>query len=200
LGLSSQYGYASAAPTAAQLAQIASTGFTMTMIDRAVQGLAPAYDSSNHVIIASEDFSYNGKRWSMFLGLNASGDTVVVLPDSTNTSGPGGSVGAPGASYTLAGSGSSYHNYQLRYNPTTNSASLFVDGVDRIDGYTGETNFVNPTIGLAWGANSGGQGNFNLAELQTSVASVPEPSSLALIALMGSLAGVVHAKRRLRRC
>src|SRR5947209_7805368 len=42
---SSQYGYASLALTAAQLATIASQGFTMTMTDRVIQSMAPAYDS-----------------------------------------------------------------------------------------------------------------------------------------------------------
>jgi hypothetical protein len=197
-GQSSQFGYLSSAPTAMELATITSQGFTMTMTARVILGLAPIYDSTNFVVIAGTDFTFNGKRWEMDLGLNANGDTVVVVPNSINNTGPGESIQAPGASYTLVGSGSSYHTYQLLYNPTTMDASLFVDGIDRIDGYTGGTTFLNPGIGLIWNAFSGGQGNFNLAELQTGMlTSVAEPSSLAL-AGTASMAGLGLWSRRRR--
>ena len=95
-GQSSQFAYLSSAPTTTELATIASQGFTMTMTDRVILGLAPVYDSTNFVVIAGTDFTFNGKRWEMDLGLNANGDTVVVLPNSINNTGPGESIQAPG--------------------------------------------------------------------------------------------------------
>ena len=75
-------------------------------------------------------------------------------------------------------------------------ASLYVDGVDRIDGYSGGTTFLNPGVGLIWNAFSGGQGNFNRAELQTGmIFSVPEPSSVILGGI-AALIGLGYACRR----
>jgi hypothetical protein len=195
---SSQFGYASPALTSAQQTAITNQGFVMTMTARVLQGLAPAYDATNHVVIGGVDFTFAGTRYEMDLGLNANGDTVVVLPTSIDNGGPGFSIRAPGQNFTLVGSGSSYHTYQLAYNPTTQLADLFVDGVDRIQNYGGHTSFTNPNLGLVWGAFSGGQGNFYVASLQTGqIASVPEPSPLLLGGLTALVtAGVARRRRR----
>jgi hypothetical protein len=196
-GQSAQFAYVSPMLTPAQQAAITTQGFVMTMTARVLQGMAPAYDSTNHVVIGGMDFTFAGKRWEVDLGLNASGDTVAVLPTSIDNGGPGLSIRAPGPNFTLVGSGSSYHTYQLAYNPTTQLADLFVDGVDRIQNYGGHTSFENPNVGLVWGAFSGGQGNFNLASLQTGqIAAVPEPSPLFLGGLTALLALGVSRRRR----
>jgi hypothetical protein len=197
-GQSAQLAYASPALTPAQQTAITNQGFVMTMTARVLQGLAPAYDSTNHVVIGGADFTFAGRRFEMDLGLLTNGDTVVVLPTSIDNGGPGQSIRAPGPSLTLAGSGSSYHTYQLSYNPATQLADLFVDGVDRIQNYAGHTSFTNPGLGLIWGAFSGGQGNFNLASLQTGqIAAVPEPSPLILGGLTALLAlGAAWRRRR----
>jgi hypothetical protein len=139
LSQSSQYGYMSGSFSTAQLFDIANEGIVLTMRARVLQGSAPTYSAGNPVVIGSTIADFNGKRYDMYLGLDSSGDTVVVLPSSVNASGPSQSVVAPGPSYTLVGSGNSYHTYQLAYDPNTQSADLFVDGIQRIENYLGHT-------------------------------------------------------------
>ena len=163
-GQSSQFAYESNAFSASQTADMSNLGFSLTIVARAIQNLAPAYDSTNHVTCAGANLSFAGVRWLINLGINSSGNTVVVLPTSLDDDGPGGSIRTPGPSYTLTGNG--YHTYDLVYSPATNSASLFVDGIDRIQGYSGEPDFL--TSGLFWSACSGGQGNYNSVQLASS--------------------------------
>lgn len=138
---SSQYAYVAPSLTASQQADIASQGFTLTLVARVLpNGLAPPYTTSAPVTMGDAFVGYAGVRWEIDLGLNSNGDTVVALPN-TLSGGPGGSVESNGASYTLTGSGRTYHEYQLFYNPTTKVADLSVDGVTRITGYTGETSY-----------------------------------------------------------
>jgi hypothetical protein len=190
---SSQFGYETGAMTATQKAEITATGFVLTMVARVVQGLAPAYDSINHVVIGGAYLATSVTRYEVELGLNSSGDTVAVLPTSIDNGGPGSSIRAPGPSYTL--SGNDWHTYQLVYNPTTQLADLFIDGVDRIQGYAGHTSFAFDQ-GLVWSANSGGRGDFNLVEAETgSLATVPEPSTM-ILGVAGALLWLGYALRR----
>jgi PEP-CTERM motif len=201
LSQSSQLANGTPGLNASQQAAIASDGFTLTLVARALQnGLAPAYTASNPVFIDYALVFYANVRWEINLGLNSHGDTVAVLPNSANIGGPGGSTQSIGANYTLTGSGSTYHTYQLVYDPTTNSADLFVDGAVRLTGYTGSTTYPTNNA-LNWGAVSGGQGNFNLVQVQTGSTVVPEPSGLMLIGLgaAGMLAWARIARRPQRK-
>ncbi|MAE62742.1 MAG: hypothetical protein CMJ18_00595 [Phycisphaeraceae bacterium] len=88
-------------------------------------------------------------------------------------------------SFELASAG--YHDYSLRYDPNTDTADLFIDGVERISGVA--PNIDPGTIQLTWGsgASSGhdpAQANFNALSLFI----VPEPASLALLGLGGLVA------------
>lgn len=187
----SQFAYSSGALSASEQADIASQGFVLTLDARVLQGLAPAYNDVNPFVIAGAALDTGTTRWEIELGLNSNGDTVVVLPTSIGRS-SGGSVEAPGPSLTLGGSGSSYNTYQLVFNPVTQSANLFVDGIERLQDYTGNPVSVS-NGGLFWGAWSGGQGNFNFVQ----VASVPEPSTWSMMAVGGvALLGIVHRKKR----
>jgi hypothetical protein len=194
---SSQYAYVAPGLTASEQTEIASQGFTLTLVARVLQnGLAPPYTTSDPAIIGGAYVFYAGVRWEIELGLNSQGDTVAALPN-TVSSGPGGSVESNGASYTLTGSGSPYHTYQLFYDPSTKVADLSVDGVVRLTDYTGNTSFPRDSA-LVWGAWSGGQGNFNLVQVQTGLASVPEPTSLTLL-ITGFGVAIGYARSRRRR-
>jgi hypothetical protein len=180
--------YNSGALTAGQQAAIASQGFTLTVVDRMVQG--PVY-APNSVTSAFAELEIGTKRYDIDLGLTAGGDTVVVLPTSITQNG-NGSFSSFGSSVTVAGNG--YHTYQLRFDPVTQTANLFVDGVDRLQNYAGHTSFAL-NRGLVFGAVSGGTGNFNQVQLVTGV---PEPASLALLGpvVAGALGAAVGRKRR----
>jgi hypothetical protein len=111
-GQSSQFVYVAPGLTASQKSDIASQGFTLTLVARVLQnGLAPAYTISDPATIAGASVNYAGVRWEIDLGLNSQGDTVVVLPNTIANNGPGDSIRSVGASYTLTGSGSTYHTY-----------------------------------------------------------------------------------------
>jgi hypothetical protein len=192
---SSQLVYLSGALTASQQTNVASDGFTLTMVARAVLGLAPTYDPSTPKVIAAAFLDTGARRFEIVLGLNSSGDTVAVLPTSISGGGSGdGSINAPGPSYTLTGLGNGYHTYVLVQSPATHLADLFVDRVDRLQGYAGHTSFLSNS-GLVFGAVSGVQGNFNFVQL----AVVPEHSTAMLMLLgIGALALAAVARRRSR--
>jgi hypothetical protein len=190
---SSQYAYTSGALTPSQLADIANHGFTLTIVARALLNIAPTYDATHPVAITGGGLNTGAQRFDIALGLNASGDTVVFLFTADDAIGPGSSLVGAGPSYTLTGAGNGYHNYSLVYNPVTQLADLSVDGITRIQGYTGNTTF-KANVGLYFGASSGGQGNINFAQ----VVSVPEPSSVVLL-VVGGLCLIALSFRRFRR-
>lgn len=174
-----QFGYYSGTLSPGQKADIGSQGFILTLEARASQGVAPVYDSTSHVTVGGAAVDTGTSRFEIGLGVDGSGDTVVVLPTSIDPFGPDGSIRTPGPSYTLTGSGSSYHTYQLVFNPEARSADLFVDGTERIRGYTGDPSFLD-NKGLKFGAFSGGQINFAQVQLTSPV---PEPSIRAMMGL-----------------
>jgi len=172
-----QFGYYSGALSPTQKADIGSQGFVLTLEARASQGVAPVYDSSSHITVGGAAVDMGTSRFEIGLGVDGSGDTVVVLPTSIDPLGPEGSIRTPGPSYTLVGSGSSYHTYQLVFNSEIQAADLFVDGTERIRGYTGDPSFLD-NKGLKFGAFSGGQINFAQVQLTSPV---PEPSGRAMM-------------------
>jgi len=155
--------------SSSQLAEIASQGFTETLVARVTlnNGNAAAWDQSSVAIGGtSTDVLYQldgGPRFDIDLAINSNGDTVVILPTSFGFA-PGGSVTDTGLTDTLTGSG--YHTYQLYYNPATSSANLYIDGQLALQNYTGETSFLGYSR-LYWGTSGGGQGFFAQVELQT---------------------------------
>ena len=191
---SSQYDYEAPGLTSSQQTDIASQGFTETLVARVLQnGLAPAYSSADPATIGGSWVGYAGVRWSIILGLNSNGDTVVVLSTTADNGGPGESIRSFGPSYTLTGSGSTYHTYQLEYNPVTHLADLSVDGTVVLTNYSGDTSFYGNSA-LTFGAASGGQANFNSVVVQTGLASVPEPSGFVLTAI--GIVGLIGMARR----
>jgi hypothetical protein len=189
----SQYGYQSGALSDAQKADVANQGFILSLNARVIQNLAPAYDAVNYAVIGGALLEMNSMRYQIDLGVNASGETVVVLPTYLDNFGGGvnpGYIRAVGPSFTLTGLGSSWHSYQLVYDPNTLLSMLFVDGTERISGYAGfAASFIHDT-GLGWGASSGGQVNFN----QVQLSSVPIPAAVWLFG--SALAGLGIFGRR----
>lgn len=118
-------------------------------------------------------------RFGLEIGSTANGDPTVDF-FLTNSA------------FTLTGGGSSYHLYSVRYNASTSTAALYIDGVQRLSGVTGSASGVAPEID--WGARgsaTAGNGNYNLVQLTI----VPEPSTWAFV-LVGVASIVALYKRR----
>ena len=72
----------------------------------------------------------------------------------------------------------------MRFDPLSGTADLFVDGIERISDYGGNTINTGSSL-VQFGAaqsNSAGHGHYNLVQFST----VPEPSSTVLF-LVGSM-------------
>ncbi len=94
--------------------------------------------------------SYATKSWQLMFGSTAAGNAIVsAMSGQTYTSTTGG-----------------YHTYELRYDSQTGSADLYVDGADRIGGWTGDAGYDIRL--LSWGAAatpSTGRGNWSSVKL-----------------------------------
>jgi hypothetical protein len=166
--------------TAADQTALLSQGFTVSLVARAVSGPVYASPTFEPIAAAIVGFFNSGGpdlRYDLELGLDAQGNTVAILANSIGVNGDG-SFNVPGASAVVSGNG--YHLYQLAFNPISQTADLFIDGVDRIQGYQGHAD--NRFRGFYFGSLDLGTGNYNLAELDTGILTgvVPEPSTLIL--------------------
>jgi serine/threonine protein kinase len=108
--------------TAAALAH----GWRMSAVLRAEVGGA--------FVIAS--FREVHRRYDIFTFLDENGDTTVrlitkLLPDLT------------GPEYHLKGSGTGFHKLELVYEARSKTAALLVDGVERISGYNGHSEYTD---------------------------------------------------------
>jgi hypothetical protein len=183
--------------TSAQNSALAAQGFTMSLFASVPNGtMNPINGNFYPTIDDVVDFG-SGRRFDLAIGLNANGNPVATLVSSYfGGTGGAGSFYTSGPSYTLTGSGSTYHLYELVYNAATQTADLYIDGVDRISGYTGQTQFYD-SGGTSFGADNGGQSNNNLFELQVGVA-VPEPSTFVLSSVAAVVVGTTYTRRRHR--
>jgi hypothetical protein len=175
LSQSYQYGYSFGALTSTQKSDIAKNGFELNFTARVLQNLAPLYDNTNFITIGGASFYIGPKAFGVFLGLNNNGDTVVVTPTSFDSGGIGNAIRSPGLAYTLPGSENKYNNYQLKFNPVSNTADLLVNGIVRIQGYNGHTSFLGDA-GLLFEGFSGGEIHFHSVE----VSSVPLPPAFLM--------------------
>ena len=163
-----QFAYARALTTA-QAGAVAKNPFVVTAAVQVLPGSVPAYTQTSPVVIAQSLLDNGQVRWEMDIGVDASGDPVVVLPNSHNNSGPGGTILSNGASYVVKGAAASFNRYQLVVS--SGKASLYVNGNRVLTNYTGDTSFVS-NAGLVFAVASGGQANYNLVEL-SSTANLP---------------------------
>jgi len=127
--------------------------------------------ASGSVDISLIQYRDGATDYQIFFGSDSDGDPTVRL----RTGGIGGSPTGP--TFTLEGAGSSYHLYQLIFDPNAGSADLFIDGVERISNYTGVGSSV---ARVAWGSSGSitqGRVHYNMVQL----ALVPEPSSMMLV-------------------
>ena len=113
------------------------------------------------------------------IGLSSNGDGLVMFSGTTETT--------PRVSFGAATTGASfYYGYDAAGDPTTSpNTNAIVSTVGTLDG---QSTFASATISTAQNIGSPG----------TAVAAVPEPSSIALLAI-GAGTGVTLVLRRARR-
>ncbi len=158
-------------PEAAAIANASTTGWRLSTLLR-IPDISDTPDASVFMIY------YDGaKRYWVNFGTDADGDPIVDLMG--------------GGSFTLEGVGSSaYHRYDLISNPNSGSADLFIDGIERLTGYTGDNSVNTPQIAFGSAqSHSTGQGNYAEVLFET----LPEPTALLLATLgVGLLALMIR--------
>jgi hypothetical protein len=169
--------------TQQQINEINTQGFVMSLDARVIAG--PTFDASGSGLfsVAGSVTGLGGRRFDIDLGLDASGDTIVDLANAVSFNGGTVFSSTPfGSPVTIPGN--EYHLYQLSYNPITATATLFVDGVEKVSGYAGAAISGGATAnnyGLAFGAVDDATGNFARVELDSGQLGAPEPGTLYLI-------------------
>ena len=98
--------------------------------------------------------------YAIAFGAKADGDPILNLFTKHP---PGGSA----IEIILEGEGSGYHLYELVFDPVEGNADLFIDGVERLTGYSGAPLAGDGRVIFGAGDSSGlGEGNFNLVRFQ----------------------------------
>ncbi|QDS98186.1 hypothetical protein [Adhaeretor mobilis] len=128
----------------------------------------------------------------------------VLLEMSTDSSGNPtarlkGGTGLGNVSDIITTSGSGYHTYDLRTQPMTSLADLYIDGTKVISDFdiNNTATFPNQFIWGNWATGSDGAGYWNSLEFETSPAAVPEPSGSAIL-LLGAVSLALERRRRLK--
>ena len=141
---------------AATRAELLARGWKMTARLRVAQ----SPDERGLVAVNLENIG--GRRYDMNFGLDANGDTFVRLNQTIVTS---PQLTGIGPTHTLVGSGSTYHLFELIYDPAEASADLFVDGVEVMSDYEGHTTFVRQ-LGFYFAAYQSYVGNIAEARFE----------------------------------
>jgi hypothetical protein len=114
------------------------------------------------------------------LGTGSSSFGIIFGSDGNNDP----IVGVGGKNYVLNG-GSTYNNYQLVYDPGTETTSFWINGTEELSGILGQPEFGSSLAFLEWGGGYQNSGNFQANWNSVSLQIVPEPSTSWLI-LIGS--------------
>ncbi len=144
------------------------------------------YKTPNMAVMV--EFATDTTAYRMDFGLDDYNNPVVMLQD--------GWAGdhSQGNSYIVPTDG--FHEYTLIFQ--NDAASLLVDGVEVLSGYTGSTNNVHANR-VAWGAffdGSLGGAEYNIVKFETSPANpVPVPGSIFLLS-GGLIAGLIFRMKR----
>lgn len=154
--------------TPQQQAELAGASWDLSVTLRVVQSPDP--------VDTRVAFDLGSMAYWLSFSVNANGDPVV---------GP----------YTLTGAGSTYNNYQLIYDASTETASLWVNNVEVNSDQPGFA--YNYPAQLSWGEeNQGGpyQANWSLVSLEIT----PEPSAISLLFLGGGVLIYVRIRNKKR--
>jgi hypothetical protein len=164
------------APTSQEQAELSSAGWTYSINARIATSNAPLGQLGY----------FDAVLWGspaaiavLFFGSTTNGDPVVRLK-----------CGSISDTITLTGAGSTYNLYQLQYDVSVDTASLWINGVD----YLSNIPLTNQNIvTVAWeggGSPAYERVNWNLVSLEIT----PEPSTVALF----GLGAFIVAARRFR--
>ncbi len=144
------------------------------------------YKTPNMAVMV--EFATDTTAYRMDFGLDNDNNPVVILQD--------GWAGdhSTGTNYIVPTGG--FHEYTLIFQ--NDAASLLVDGVEVLSGYTGSTNNVHANR-VAWGAffdGSLGGAEYNIVKFETSPANpVPVPGSVFLLS-GGLVAGLIYRLKK----
>ncbi|MDB6079740.1 MAG: hlyA 6 [Akkermansiaceae bacterium] len=148
-----------------------SNGWTLTMTVRLVD-ISDALDFGVYA-----DYATSTGIYQIGFGTQPDGDPIIGLnTDSGFTS------------FAFEGGGTGYHTYQVAYDPAAGSATLSIDGINRLSGWTGR---IGPAPALV-NFGSYGSGHANWSEITFS--SVPEPGT-ALMAMIACCLGSWRRKK-----
>lgn len=152
--------------TAPQIKSINKHGFTVSLRARLVQGPIYISGGTNLFSIGATVAGFNDMRYDIDLGSDGNGNTLVILPTLTSFNNVVFTATPFGAPLLIEGTG--YHLYQLSFDPTTQLATLYVDGAEQVVGYPGSSVSGGATAnnyGLAFGSVNDATGNFALVKL-----------------------------------
>jgi hypothetical protein len=96
--------------------------------------------------------------------------------------------------FELKGGGAGYHNYEIVYSATTDTAALWVDGAEEVPDFLSNLSSAGEITRLQWGETQSGpsEANWNLVSFQI----IPEPSTLSFLFLGSGILFYVRPRNK----